>query len=67
MTATAYAAITRQVQGIVDEHGPDNDPTVAAYMVARAALVMVGGIRGNQRASELAYRLADEFAAGDPK
>lgn len=61
MTATAYARITEAVQKLVEEHA-ENDPTVAAYMVARAGLLVVRGLRGSERAGEMAYRLADEFA-----
>lgn len=64
--ATAYARITRSVQNLIADVR-ENDSTVAAYMVARAALVFVSGIRGPRRAAELAYKLADEFASGDPK
>ena len=59
--ANAYAAITREVGDLIDKH-VENDPTVAAYMIARASLLTVRALRGPARAAELAYAIADEFA-----
>ncbi|MDP3853763.1 hypothetical protein [Phenylobacterium sp.] len=42
-----------------------NDGSRMAYMIARAALVHVQSTRGARPASEMAYRLGDEFATGD--
>jgi hypothetical protein len=44
----------------------DCDPAVAAYMVARIALLHVASLRGPERAAEMAYKLADEFAGECP-
>lgn len=61
MTATTYATITRQVQEIVAGSG-ENDKTRAAYMVARAALLIVSISKGQARAAEMAHIIGDEFA-----
>lgn len=64
--ATAYAAVTALVDNAIDEILVGNDPTVVAYLFARAGLVRVSAMRGPKRAAELAYRLADEFSTGAP-
>lgn len=67
MAATTYAAITTEVHRMIEiEHRP-TDPTAVAYMIARAALLWVRATRGGEKASELAYKLADELATGSPK
>lgn len=38
------------------------EPEVAAYMLARLALLSIGARRGRSRAAEVAYKLADEMA-----
>lgn len=58
---TSYAEINRAVAELIDKH-VENDPTVTAYMIARAAVLQVRGLRGSVRAGELAYRIADEMA-----
>lgn len=63
MTApTTYAEIVGAVRRLIAHHQIGNDATVSAYMVARAALLEVRACRGADRAAELAYKLADEFA-----
>lgn len=42
--ADTYAAITREVQALIESHA-ENDRRRAAYMVARAALVCIGNLR----------------------
>ena len=59
--ATTYAEITQSVDDLISHH-VENDPTVSAYLIARAALIQVRGMRGSAKAAELGYRLADEFA-----
>ena len=60
--ASSYAEITGSVDGLISHH-VENDATVTAYLIARAALLQIRGIRGAGRAAEIAYRLADEFAS----
>lgn len=62
MTAGAYAAATRIVDRAISNDLCDVDETVAAYMVMRAALLYISAKRGSERAAELAYKLADEWA-----
>lgn len=59
--AYSYAEITRAVEGLIDHH-VENDPTVTAYMIQRAAALRVRGLRGPKQAAELAYKIADELA-----
>lgn len=61
MTAQTYASITKAVDQLVADHA-ENDPTVVEYMISRAALLRVRERRGADKAAQLAYRLADEFA-----
>lgn len=56
-----YLEISQAVDALIDARSTLNEPTVRAYMVARAALLRVSRIRGNEKASELAYKLADEL------
>lgn len=58
--ASAYAAVTRQVGDIVHANA-ENDPTVIAYMVMRAAALIVRARRGQVNAATILYRLADEM------
>ena len=60
--AKTYAAVTKAVDELIRRLPAENDPARVAYMVARAALLHVKGVRGAEGASETAYRLADEFA-----
>ena len=60
--AKTYAAIVSEVDAILARHREENDPTVIAYMTARASLLAIRGLRGSGRAAELAYNLADELA-----
>ncbi len=62
--AGAYAEITRGVHRLITDQD-DIEPEVAAYMIARAALITIRARRGADKAAELAYRLADEFAGED--
>lgn len=41
---------------------PEVEPAVIGYMAARAALLLVAAVSGNERAAEIAYKLADELA-----
>lgn len=59
--AAAYAEITKAVDGLIARHS-GNDREQAAYMVARAAVLHVRADKGDQAASELAFRLGDEIA-----
>lgn len=58
---TSYAEINKAVEDLIDKH-VENDPTVTAYMIARSAVLQVRGLRGAEKAGELAYRIADEMA-----
>lgn len=58
---SAYSEISKSVAGLIDHHC-ENDPTVVAYMIMRAAALEIRGLRGSGRAAELAYSIADEFA-----
>ncbi|MFZ5667946.1 MAG: hypothetical protein ACOY4K_00480 [Pseudomonadota bacterium] len=61
MSAASYARITAAVEALVrSERG--NDPAPVAYRIARAALLIVRGVKGGQEAAGMAYRLADELA-----
>ena len=51
--STPYATIVAAVQRLAAE-ASDTDPTVTAYMIARAALLEVRALRGAGRAAELA-------------
>lgn len=59
--SSSYLEITKAVDALIDKH-VENDPTVCAYMIMRAAALQVRSIRGPGRAAELAYSIADEFA-----
>lgn len=61
MSASVYAQIVGEVRQIIARHS-ENDPTVCAYMVMRVAALDVRGLRGDARAAELAYAIADELA-----
>lgn len=58
---TSYAEINKAVEDLIDKH-VENDPTVTAYMIARAAVLQVRGLRGPGKAGKIAYRIADEMA-----
>ncbi len=60
--ATVYAKISSSLANLFFKHSETTEPTVIAYMVARYALLAVRAERGNKRAAEIAYELADEFA-----
>jgi hypothetical protein len=62
--ASSYSQITTETRQAIWRHS-GADPTVSAYMICRAALLFIMGVRGRQRAAELAYALADEFATAD--
>lgn len=59
--ASAYLEITKAVDRLVAEHA-ENDPTVARYMIIRAASVGISATRTPGHAAQLLYKLADEFA-----
>lgn len=63
--ASTYAEVVKAVSLMVAGDRFDADPTVIAYMVARAALLWVRGRQGNQNAGAMAYRLADEISTAD--
>lgn len=65
MTASTYASITRAVDQIVADERDAADQTVCAYMIARAALLRVRASHGSDKASSMAYALADELATSD--
>lgn len=56
----SYAAIVRDVHALIDKY-VENDPTVVAYMGARAFLLEINAMRGSEKTAEVAYALADEF------
>lgn len=60
--AQAYARATAIVEQAIAEIDSGNDKSRAAYMLARAALLRVRGLRGGQEAARMAYQLADEFS-----
>lgn len=53
------SGVIRLLDGL-EERG--NDPAPVAYRIARAALLIVRGVKGGQEAAGMAYRLADELA-----
>jgi hypothetical protein len=61
--ATAYAEAVRRVGVLIAESAPVSDQARFAYMVARAALLYVRAMADAERAAEMAYSLADEFAS----
>lgn len=65
--AGAYAEISRRVTELGRQHQVGNDATVALYMIARAALLQVRGLRGHTNAAELAYKIADELSTSGPE
>ncbi len=57
----AYAHALATVEAYAKSH-PETEPAVLGYMAARAALLFIGAVAGNDKAAEVAYKLADEFA-----
>ena len=62
MSHSPYQRVVDDVEHTIRREAPATEPTVTAYMVARAALLEVRAKHGAHRAAELAYKLADEFA-----
>lgn len=65
--AETYAAVTKQVEMMLRIPYPGSKGAPErqrAYMIARAALLVISHAEGLQRAAELAYQLADEMATG---
>lgn len=61
--ASTYADITRGVLALVDEASAgDNDRTRAAYLVMRAAALIVSTDSGDAKAAEMARGLGEEIA-----
>ena len=60
--ANSYAEITREIDASISRH-IEVEPEVAAYMLARSALLQIRAMRGSSAAAQMAYRLADEFAS----
>ena len=65
MTAGVYSEITQAVAAIIRKHS-GNDRQRAAYMVMRAAALIVRADQGPAVAAEKLYGLADEIATGSP-
>jgi hypothetical protein len=63
----AYAEIVKAVNEIISRFLYGSDPSAIAYMIARAALLVVRGRHGASNAADLAQRLADEFRAETKK
>lgn len=59
--SSPYSKVDDAVQRIISDRS-ETHPTVVAYMIARAALLLVRSRHGAHRAAEIAYKLADEFA-----
>ena len=62
--ASSYALVTGLVDHAIGTVFAGNDSAQTAYLIARAALVYVANLRGTERASEMAYALADELVGG---
>jgi hypothetical protein len=58
--AATYAAITRGVERLINEHA-ENDRTQAAYQVAQAAIMLVRVESGDEAAQDIVNRLTDEL------
>lgn len=58
------AGLEAEVIAIVMRHSRV-DPTVCRYMIARTAVIGICSTRTGEKASELFYKLADEFATMD--
>lgn len=57
-----YALVCRRINELTNELVP-LDPATTGYMVMRAAMLMISFVHGPQKAAELAYSLADQFAS----
>lgn len=62
MSASDYSQIVDAVERLIAAPAKVNDHTVRAYMIARAAILFVMHTRDAEKASELAYKIADEIA-----
>ncbi len=61
--AAQYARITKAVGHLaVDEASTANGIRRPAYMIARAALLLIRAEQGDRAAAEAAFQLADELA-----
>lgn len=58
--SATYASITNSVGRLVTEHA-ENDRSQAAYMICRAAVLLVRIERGDEAAAEMMFRLGDEM------
>lgn len=58
---TSYALVVSSVSAIVEERR-EVHPATCAYMTIRAAMCALAALNGHEKASEVAYALADEFA-----
>lgn len=61
MSATAYAAISKEVGEIIDRSDADN----AAELLFRAAALQLRSLVGPARAAEMLRRLGDELLSGE--
>lgn len=63
--AESYAAISKQVELLLAypyQKNPNSPRKQRAYMIMRAAALIIAQYEGQARAAELIYRLADELA-----
>jgi hypothetical protein len=58
-----YAAITEHVNTLVDEYGGGADRMIIAYMIIRAASLIVRDGRGGKVAESQLRRIGEEIAA----
>lgn len=62
--ATTYAEITASVCALIDKHA-ENDPTVTAALIVRAALLRIAHSRGFLVAAEKAVALGIEMVQSE--
>ena len=62
--AGEFADIVRRVEREINV-SDWSDPSVRAYMIARAALLWVAKTRTSKDAADLAYAIADELATAN--
>ena len=63
MSATAYAEITKAVSDLIDKH-VENDPTVVAYMIQRAAALQTRAMAGAERSAAVSIKIGREMLGG---
>ena len=64
--AQTYADVTAEVNNLIDRYSFRATDRRVVYMIARAALLALRAKEGDKKASETAYKLADEIATLAP-